>query len=47
MKRNRNKTPSQENWEKTIGRTSIRAEMLKKTLKIKVVILKNVNVYAK
>jgi len=47
MRKNRSKTQLQQNWEKTIGETSIRAEMPKKTSKVKVDIPKKVNNDAK
>ena len=43
IRRNRSKTPSQQNWEKITGKISIRSEIPKKTSKIKVDIPKNVN----
>ena len=47
MRRNRSKTPLQQDWEKTTSETSIRAYMPKKTSKIKVDISKKVNNNAK
>ena len=47
IRRNRSKTPSQQNWKKIIDKASMRVEMPKKTSKIKVDIPMKVNDDAK